>query len=380
MEKAEAVLEGVTGSHVIPGNEVEVLRNGEQIFPAMLEAIRSAERTVDLLTYVYWTGDIAQEIAHTLAEQARKGLRVRVILDWQGSWAMDNALADEMVEAGCLVERFRESDERPTRLHHRTHRKLLVCDESVAFTGGVGIAEEWEGDARNPEEWRETHFRVTGPAVRPMVSSFIEHWVECGHPSFSDDDHFPDLEPAGSTSLMVLRGSSGPFWHDIGLAMDVLLRGAQDTINLTTAYFAPGERMLGLLAEAVGRGVTVRVLLPGSHMDRRVVQLASADEYEQLLDAGVEVWHYEQTMLHAKIVTVDGHLCLFGSANVDERSMRHNEELAVVGFDTALCDTLDEHFEADLEVSEQIDLERWRDRPAWRKLVEKAVDPIEHWL
>ena len=374
------MLEGVTGCGPVAGNDIEVFRNGDEIFPAMLGSIRSAERTIDILTYVYWTGRIAHEMAEALAERARAGIRVRVLLDAVGCLAMDDGLVEMMAEAGCAVEMFRTASDRASRMHHRTHRKLLVCDESVALTGGVGIAEEWEGDARHPEEWRDTHFRVTGPAVRQMSASFVEHWVECGYPSFTDDDTFPDLDHAGGQTVMVLKGSSGPFWHAIGLAIDAMLRGAESKINLTTAYFAPGERMVQLLCAAADRGVEVTILLPGTHMDKRVVQLASADEYEQLLECGVAIHHYERTMLHAKVLTIDDEVALIGSANIDERSMRHNEEIALAVFDPGLCGVLDRHMAEDLSHSEPIDLERWRSRPAWRKALEKIVDPIEDLL
>lgn len=380
MDNARAVLEGVTGGSVIGGNAIEVFRNGDEIFPAMLETIETAERTVDMLTYVYWTGDIARRMADALAKRAADGLRVRVILDAVGSMSMDDGVIEKMIDAGCVVERFRTPDDRPTRMHHRTHRKLLIADEQVAMTGGVGIAKEWEGNARNPDEWRDTHFRITGPAVRHMSAAFIEHWVECGHPTFTDQDLFPELALAGPADVLVLRGSSGPFWHEVGLAMDALLRGARAQIHLTTAYFAPGERMVRLLCEAAERGVEVQLLLPGTHMDKRVVQLASADEYERLLDCGVQICHYEQTMLHAKTLTVDAQVALIGSANVDERSMRHNEEIALAVFDASLVSVLDDHFRQDLELSEPIDLQRWNDRSVWRKMVETVVDPIEEWL
>jgi cardiolipin synthase len=380
MKRAKATLEGVTGGSTCPGNRIEVLKNGVQIFPAMLDSIRSATRTVDLLTYVYWTGDIAQEMAATLCDRARAGVRVRVILDAVGAYAMNPDLVEEMVEAGCEVERFRTPTDRPGRLHHRTHRKVLICDEEVAMTGGVGIASEWEGDARNPDEWRDTHFRVTGPAVRRMAAGFIEHWVECGHASFTEDDRFPDAEAAGDSDILVLRGSSGPSWHDIGLTMDALLRCAERSIHLTTAYFAPGERMLDLLCAAADRGVRVTLLLPGTHLDNRVVHLASADEYERLLQHGIAIHHYERTMLHTKCMTVDGEVALVGSANVDERSMRHNEELGLVVFDADVVATLDRHFAEDIGHSVPIDLHRWRDRPIWKKWLEAAVNPIEDLL
>ncbi|AXV06372.1 Cardiolipin synthetase [Euzebya pacifica] len=359
---------------------MEVFRNGDEIFPAMMETIASAERRIDLVTYVYWTGDIAQRMAHTLADRARDGVRVRVILDAVGSMAMDSDLVDEMKDAGCEVELFRAANDRPSRMHHRTHRKLLIVDERVAMTGGVGIAEEWQGDARNPDEWRDTHFRLRGPIVRQMGAAFVEHWVECGHPSVCDGDTFPDLPKEGDTDLLMLRGSSGPFWHDVGLAMDAMLRSAERRIRITTAYFVPGERMLELMCAAPARGVEVELLLPGTHLDNRVTHLASADEYERMLECGVTIRHYEQTMLHAKVLTIDGELAMFGSANVDERSMRHNEELSIVAFDPDLVAILDAHYEEDITKAEVIDLERWRDRPIWKKWAEAVLDPFEDWL
>jgi cardiolipin synthase A/B len=365
-----------------PGNRAQFLRNGDEIFPAMLQAIDDAEHRVEMLTFVYWTGGIARRMAAALSAAARRGVDVRVLLDAIGARSMDRHLVDVMERAGCDVRMFRPplSRFRLRSVEHRTHRKILVCDETVGFTGGVGIAAEWEGDARNPDEWRDTHFRVTGPAVRQMEASFIEHWVECGHPSFAEDDRFPDLDDAGDTEVLVLRGSSGPFWHDVGLTMDALLRCAERQIHLTTAYFAPGERMLRLLCDAVERGVEVVLLLPGTHLDNRVVHLASSDEYERLMECGVQIHHYERTMLHTKCLTVDGEVALVGSANIDERSMRHNEEIALAIFDPDVVATLDEHFAEDLTHAEEIDLERWRDRPIWKKWLEAAVNPIEDLL
>ncbi|HUG86079.1 MAG TPA: phospholipase D-like domain-containing protein [Euzebya sp.] len=377
MQLAMRILEGVTGCQPNPGNRIEVFRNGDEIFPAMLECIRSASHTIDLLTYIYWTGEVAKSVASALAERAAEGLRVRIILDAFGCMAMDDDLVEVMTAAGCQVERFRTASDRATRMHHRTHRKLLICDESVGMTGGVGIAEEWEGDARNPEEWRDTHFRITGPAVRQMTASFIEHWVECGYPSVHEADRFPDLPDAGESTVMVLKGSSGPFWHTIGLGMDALLRVATTRINLTTAYFAPGERMVQLMCNAAERGVEITLLLPGTHMDKRVVHLASADEYGRLMASGVAIHHYERTMLHAKVLTVDDEIALIGSANIDERSMRHNEEIALAVFDRELVRILDDHMAEDLALSERIDPEDWEERPIWKKWAEAVIDPIE---
>lgn len=373
-------LTAASGASVVAGNDITVLRNGIEIFPAMIAAIRAAERSVDLVTYVYWKGPIAVQMADALARASGRGARVRVVLDSVGSVLMDERLVQLMSDAGVDVELFRSPSDRPTRLHHRTHRKLLVCDESVAFIGGVGIAEEWEGDARTPEEWRDTHFRITGPIVANLRAGFIEHWVEAGHAPYEDCDHFPELEPTGSTSIIPVRGSSGPFWHESGMVMDVMLRQATQRLWLTTAYFAPGERIVRLLMEAAQRDVDVRLLLPGTHLDWRVVHLASSDLYAEMIDAGVRVFHYEQTMLHAKILTIDGRAAMIGSANVDERSLRHNEEMSAVVLDPDVTAILDRHAEEDLALSVEIDADRWRDRSLLKRIAEKVVDPFEQWL
>jgi cardiolipin synthase len=374
-------LEGLLGVPATEGNAVQVLRNGDEIFPAMLDAIRSAERSIDFMTFVYWTGDIAREFATALAERARAGVRVRVLLDAVGARLIDGQLVDELTGAGAHVDWFRE----PTtwkvwEANHRTHRKILVVDELVGFTGGVGIAEEWTGDARDEGEWRDTHLRIEGPAVDGLRAAFTSDWAEAGNPLTDDVDQFPDHPRGGSTTMQVIKGSAGSGWSDIGTLFDALIRSARERVRLTTAYFVPDDRYTEALCEAVARGVDVRVLVPGPHADKRFVQLAGEKEYATMLEAGVRVWCFQPAMLHAKVLTVDGVVGTVGSANFNHRSLSLDDESNVVMFDRDVVATLDGHFDDDLRRSREIDVERWNGRSPLQRAKERVVSVVEDHL
>jgi cardiolipin synthase len=374
-------LEGLLGVPATEGNAVQVLRNGDEIFPAMLDAIRSAERSIDFMTFVYWTGDIARDFAVALAERARAGLRVRVLLDAVGARLMDDELAEELTDAGAHVDWFRE----PTtwkvwEANHRTHRKILVVDELVGFTGGVGIAEEWTGDARDDGEWRDTHLRIEGPAVDGLRAAFTSDWAEAGNPLTDEADQFPDHPRAGSTTMQVIKGSAGSGWSDIGTLFDALIRSARERVRLTTAYFVPDDRYTEALCAAVARGVDVRVLVPGPHADKRFVQLAGEKEYATMLEAGVRVWCFQPSMLHAKVLTVDGVAATVGSANFNHRSLSLDDESNVVILDRDVVATLDGHFDDDLRRSREIDVERWNGRSPLQRAKERVVSVVEDHL
>ncbi|CAN5860951.1 phospholipase D-like domain-containing protein [soil metagenome] len=371
-------LEGLLGVPATEGNTVDVLRNGDEIFPAMLDAIRGAEHTVDLLTYIYWTGDIAIEFADALCQRASAGVRVRIILDAVGAAMMDRGLTDRLQKAGCQVEWFRP----PTtwkvwEVDHRTHRKILVCDEDVAFTGGVGIAAEWEGDARNPDEWRDTHLRVRGPAVDGLRAAFVSNWMETDHPLFDERDRFPEQPQPGDVVVQVVICPAQVGWTDLGTAFAALIRLAERRLRITTAYFVPDERFRDLLVDAAQRGVEVEVLVPGPHADKRVVQVAGEADYEVLLDAGVRVFHYQPTMLHAKVMTVDGEVACVGSGNFDQRSMALNDEANLVILDQGVVAELDADYEQDRSRSEQIDPDRWEGRGGAQRAKEQASEIVD---
>jgi cardiolipin synthase len=374
-------LECLTGIAFTEGNQLTVLRNGDQIFPAMLTAIEEAHRSVDLMTYVYWKGDIAQRFAGTLSAAARRGVRVRLLIDAVGGLQIEKGLVDRMDEAGVHVEWFRKPWlNSPLKQNHRCHRKVLVADEEIAFTGGVGIAEEWCGDARGEDEWRDTHVEVRGPAVDGLAAAFSQNWAESGRELYDDTDRFPQQPQAGSTVAQVVRGSASIGWDDLQTTFRVMLDTAEERLRLATAYFAPDDFFLERLCAAAQRGVEVDVLLPGPHADKRVCQLASEAAYDQLVTCGVRVWNFQPSMLHAKIMTVDGRAAVVGSSNFNRRSLDHDEEVVLVALDTAVAGLLEKHFVADLERSEQIDLTRWRNRGLRQKILEAATAPLRRFF
>jgi cardiolipin synthase A/B len=374
-------LECLTGLAFTEGNELTVLRNGDRIFPAMLSAIGSARRSVDLMTYVYWKGDIAERFADTLSAAARRGARVRLLIDAVGGLQIEKGLVDRMDEAGVHVEWFRKPWlNSPLKQNHRCHRKVLVVDEEVGFTGGVGIAEEWCGDARHAGEWRDTHVRVRGPAVDGLVAAFAQNWAESGRDLYDDGDRFPQQRQAGATVAQVVRGSASIGWDDLQTTFRVMLDTAEKRLRLATAYFAPDDFFLERLCAAAHRGVEVDVLLPGPHADKRVCQLASEAAYDRLVSCGVRVWNFQPAMMHAKIMTVDGRAAVVGSSNFNRRSLDHDEEVLLVALDTRVVDELDAAFTADLERSEQIDLSRWRNRGVVQRALEVATTPLRRFF
>ena len=368
------VLEGVLGIPATEGNDIRVLRNGDEIFPAMLDAIGAAKHTIDFLTFIYWSGDIGQRLADAFCERARAGVRVRLLVDAIGARLMEQDLLDQLDESGCILHHFRPVGRlRPWEVNHRTHRKVMVVDEEVAFAGGVGIADQWRGDARNPDEWRDTHFEVRGPAVDGLRAAFLDNWIETGGELLQlGVDRFPVQPQRGDAVVQVVRGAAETGLSDISTLFRTLLAMAQEQLRITTAYFVPDDEIVEGLCAARERGVEVQILLPGPHTDKRFVQIAGETEYGRLVECGVELWAYQPTMLHAKIVTVDGTLASIGSANLNRRSISFDEEVNLVIFDEGLVETLDRHFEDDLERSLRVTEWSWEHRSRGQRLQEAA--------
>jgi cardiolipin synthase A/B len=377
-ERVRRTLEGVLGVPATEGNRIDVLRNGDEIFPALFEAVESARHTVDFLTYVYWRGRVGTELAGLLASRARAGVRVRVLLDALGARPIDRCLVEEMKQAGVQVCWFRPPARfRPWEVNHRTHRKVLIVDEAVAFTGGVGISDNWLGDARGPDEWRDTHFRVTGPAVDGLRSAFLDNWAETEPVLFEEGiDRFPQQPQPGNAVVQCVRGASETGWSDVATLYRTLLQLAEREVRITTAYFVPDADLAQRLCDAADRGVAVQVLLPGPHADKRFVQLAGEADYELLLDHGVEIWNFQPSMLHAKVMTVDGIVASVGSANFNARSTSLDDEINVVVIDRDLVAELDADFDRDLERSVEIERGRWRERPLTQRIFEQVSRPI----
>ncbi|MCM9077218.1 MULTISPECIES: phospholipase D-like domain-containing protein [Streptomyces] len=374
-------LERLIGIAATEGNALTPLRNGDEIFAAMLAGIRRARHTVDMMTFVYWKGDIARDFARALAERARAGVRVRLLLDGFGSRLIERELLDAMEEAGVEVAWFRKPLYlSPLKQNHRCHRKVLVVDEEIAFTGGVGIAEEWCGNARNAHEWRDTHVEVRGPAVDGIAAAFAQNWAECHDKLFDERDRFVDHRPQGDAIVQVVRGSASFGWQDMQTLVRVMLESAEERFRLATAYFSPDEYFVELLCETARRGVEVEILLPGPHTDKRVCRLAGQHHYEALVACGVKIYQYQPTMMHAKVITVDRVAALVGSTNFNRRSLDHDEEVMLAVLDEGFTGVLDGHFDEDIAASELIQEGRWRRRPALQRARELAVQPIRRFL
>ncbi|MFE1292563.1 phosphatidylserine/phosphatidylglycerophosphate/cardiolipin synthase family protein [Streptomyces sp. NPDC058751] len=374
-------LERLIGIAATEGNELVPLRNGDRIFAAMLDAVRSAEHTIDMMTFVYWRGQIARDFAAALADRARAGVRVRLLLDGFGAKRIEEHLLRTMTVAGVEVAWFRKPLWlSPLKQNHRCHRKALVVDEHTAFTGGVGIAEEWCGDARGPSEWRDTHVKVRGPAVDGIAAAFAQNWAECHDELFDDRDRFTGHGRPGAATVQVVRGSASFGWQDMQTLIRVMLTSAEERFRLSTAYFAPDTYFVDLLCATARRGVRVEILLPGPYTDQRACQLAGQNHYGALLAAGVEIRQYQPTMLHTKIMTVDGVASLIGSTNFNRRSMEHDEEVMLAVLDETFTAALDRDFDEDRENAVGIDRVRWRRRSAAQRAKELAVVPLRRFL
>ncbi|MFJ1810246.1 MULTISPECIES: phosphatidylserine/phosphatidylglycerophosphate/cardiolipin synthase family protein [unclassified Streptomyces] len=374
-------LERLIGIAATEGNALTPLRNGDEIFPAMLGRIRSAEHTVDMMTFVYWRGEIAREFARALAARAQAGVRVRLLLDGFGSRLIEKELLEEMERAGVQVAWFRRPlTLSPFKQNHRCHRKVLVVDEQTAFTGGVGIAEEWCGNARDEHEWRDTHVEVRGPAVDGIAAAFAQNWAECHDALFDERDRFVPHRPQGDAVVQVVRGSASFGWQDMQTLIRVMLESAEERFRLATAYFSPDAFFIELLCATARRGVEVEILLPGPHTDKRVCQLAGQHYYEDLTACGVKIYQYQPTMMHAKVITVDGVAALVGSTNFNRRSLDHDEEIMLAVLDQEFTAALDGHFDDDVKAATLIRGGRWKRRSVLQRAREVAVLPIRRFL
>ncbi len=367
--------EALTGAPISYGNDVELLINGDNIFPAFLETIKDAERTLNMLTYVYWTGDIAHDIAGAVCEKAREGVRCNVLLDAVGALRMDSALISDMEEAGVEVRRFRPAKPYAIRrIANRTHRKIVVADGQVGLIGGVGIADEWTGNAHDPEHWRDTHVRVRGPVVRGLQGAFAENWLEATGQVLAGEDYLPHLEPiTDGGAMQVMRSSAGVGDTDAEALFFLAISCAKRSLDLTSAYFVPRPAFIQALVEAAQRGVVVRVLVPGPHVDKEIVRIAGRSTYEQLMRGGVQIFEYQPTMLHAKSLVVDKVWTTIGSVNFDNRSFQLNDEATLCIQGSAFAQQLTEVFEDDLVKSEKMKPRRWLQRGPVQRSKEMAA-------
>jgi cardiolipin synthase A/B len=364
--------EALTGTPVREGNRIRVLRNGDEIFPAMLDAINGARQTVTFETYLYWRGNIGERFAEALAERASAGVQVSCLFDGVGAVKMDRSLIHHMDRAGARVAWFR-----PPRwytlhkLNNRTHRRILVVDGYIGFTGGVGIADEWSGNCEDPDHWRETQVRIEGPACRDLLGAFWEHWTEATEQMLTGA-HFPDITifddgvPVHVTPSSVSKGGA----TELEKLFYAAIVSARKRLWVTTGYFVPRQAFVDVLCAAVARGVDVRVLVNGPHSHREVARQAGHTSFEELLRCGVRIFEYQRTYLHAKTLVVDDSWASIGTNNFNNRSLALNDELTLSTSDETVTAELANHFLDDLALSNELDRKGWSDRSPGKRALE----------
>ena len=362
------------GPNIVGGNLAQELLNGDQIFPAMLTAIRGAQRSITFETYIYWSGDIGREFAAALAERAQAGVKVHVLLDWVGSAKIDESFLQEMRKAGVVILKFHEpSWYNFARLNNRTHRKLLVVDGKTGFTGGVGIAPKWTGAGQDAEHWRDSHFRIEGPVVAQMQAVFLDNWLKVTGEVMHGEAYFPPLQAVGQSDAQVFSSSPAGGSESMQLMYQLAITAAERSIDLSSAYFVPDELTSKSLTEALKRGVKIRIVVPGEIIDTETVRAASRGSWGPLLKAGAEIYQYQPSMYHCKLMIVDKLLVSVGSTNFDNRSFRLNDEANLNVFDAGFAERQTGIFETDLRHAKQISYAAWANRPWKEKLLERLA-------
>lgn len=362
------------GPAIINGNRFKTLSNGDEIFPAMLAAIQSAKKTINFETYIYWSDHIGEEFSEALAEKARQGVKIHLLVDAVGSSKLDQAQLDKMKQAGVEIRKYR-----PLRWYdlshynNRTHRKLMVVDGRIGFTGGVGIAEQWTGKAQDPDHWRDAHFQVEGPVVAQMQATLVDNWIKTTGDVLHGEDYFPTLPEVGEGRAQVFSSSPTGGSESMQLMYLLAFSAAEHSIYISSSYFVPDSLLQETLIAALKRGVKISIIVPGKNMDVEVVRQASRGLWGDLLKAGAKIYEFQPTMFHCKVVVVDDLLVSVGSTNLDERSIRLNDEANLNIYDRAFAQQQISLFEKDLAQSRQISFEQWRNRPLSEKITEKVA-------
>ncbi len=349
------------------GNKIELLHNGDQIFPAMLSAIRQAKRSVNFEAFLFYSGQVSAEFEQALSERARAGVKVRVLLDGVGSSLhLDNREVDRLKEAGCSFAYYHPTRAwRLDRLNQRTHRRILVVDGRIGFTGGVGFADWWKGNAASPKEWRDVQARIEGPVVTKLQAAFFQHWAQETGEALEPLENFPVPEKKGNLSAQIVSSRAFSL-APMAWLQAAAFSSAEKSIFITNAYCAPSDSQVEHLVEAVKRGVDVRLLLPGTHNDQPLTKAAGRTSYRKLLEGGVKIYEYQPTMIHSKTMVIDGLLSLIGSSNFDARSAQINEELDLTVYDASFGQQMETVFEGDLKSAKLYQLEDFEKR-SWRE-------------
>jgi cardiolipin synthase A/B len=377
----EREMGSLLGPAILPGNQITALQNGDAIFPAMLKAIRAAKYTINFETYIYWSGKTGTEFAKALIERVRAGVKVHLMLDWLGSEKMEPQLLSEMRDAGVEIERYHALHWYSLgKLNNRTHRKVLIIDGKIGFTGGVGIADEWAGHAQDPDHWRDMHFQIEGPVVAQFQAAFLDNWIKTTRRVLNGETYFPALHSTGELKMQMFMSSPAGGSESMRLMYLMAITAAEQSIDIEAAYFIPDELMSRELIKARSRGVRIRILLPDKHIDSETVRIATKRVWGPLLKSGVEIHEYDPTMLHCKMLIFDHYMVSVGSTNFDMRSFELNDEASLNVYDSGFANRMTDVFEEDLKSSTSYDFDRWRQRPWLEKVAEVVVIPLRSQL
>lgn len=369
------------GPAILPGNQITALQNGDEIFPAMLKAIRAAQHTINFETYIYWSGHTGEEFARALVERVRAGVKVHLMLDWLGSEKMAPQLIGQMRDAGVEIERYHALRWYSLgKLNNRTHRKVLIVDGKIGFTGGVGIADEWTGRAQDPGHWRDMHFMIEGPVVAQFQAVFLDNWIKTTGRVLTGETYFPPLAPVSELKMHMFMSSPAGGSESMRLMYLMAITAAERSIDVEAAYFVPDALMSRELIKARARGVRIRILLPDNHIDSETVRIASKRAWGPLLESGVEIHEYAPTMLHCKMLIFDRYMVSVGSTNFDMRSFELNDEASLNVYDANFAQRMTNVFEDDLKNSTPYDFSQWRRRSWVEKAAEVVLIPLKSQL
>jgi cardiolipin synthase len=358
----------------VNGNKITTLLNGDEIFPAMLSAISNAKKTITFESYIYWSGKTGEKFADALSERARAHVKVHLLLDWAGSGKIEAKLVEEMKNAGVEIERYHKPHwYNITRMNNRTHRKILVVDGRIGFTGGVGIADEWSGNGLDAKHWRDTHYKVEGPVVNEMQSAFMDNWLKVRPEIHVGEDYFPKISPIGSSESQMFISSAAEGGSSVRVLYLAALASAKKSIDIQSAYFVPDQHTIDALIEARKRGVAIRLMVPGPYTDSNVVDSASRETWGDILRAGVEIYQYQPALFHCKVLIVDNQFVSVGSTNFDQRSFSLNDEANLNVVDAEFANRQLADFERDLKVSDPLTLDEWEKRPVTEKIWSKLT-------
>jgi cardiolipin synthase A/B len=379
-------IEAHTGAPITGGNRIDVLLNGDGTFPVILRDIKAAKSTITFAQYLYEEGALGREWAQAFAERCRAGVKADILLDSHGSGKTPGEIIALMRDAGCHVEFYRRVDPPaiifPWKLlqyNYRNHRRILVIDGRIGFTGGYGISDTWKGDGRTPKHWRETNARMEGPAVKFLQAAFAESWLEATGIVIGGKGYFPWLHPVGKVPAQIVSSSPAGGSFQNYLLFLLSIHSARKSILITNPYFIPDDVMTEALLNAVARGVRVVVLAPGE-IDSRLTYTASRSHYGRLLLGGVEIFEYQAALMHAKTMVIDGIWATIGSTNFDNRSFALNQELNLTVYDGPVAHRLEEIFQEDLKFSKKITYEEWDSRSIFERLFELFAFPVKEQL